>query len=87
MRPMNGLILWLSLGLLAGAVAKLLPGPQLGWLVALLTGLGGGLAGGLLATALGMGGVAELDLRSGVIAFLFAAMSVLFLQILQALRK
>ena len=84
---MNGLILWSALGLLAGAAAKLLPGPPLGWAGALLTGLGGGLAGGLLATALGMGGIAELDLRSGVVAFLFAAMSVLFLQILQAWRR
>jgi uncharacterized membrane protein YeaQ/YmgE (transglycosylase-associated protein family) len=84
---MNGLILWLALGLLAGAIDKLLPGPPLSWPASLLTGLGGGLAGGLLATALGMGGIAELDLRSGVVSFLFASMSVLFLQILEAWRR
>ena len=84
---MNGLILWLAIGLVAATTAKLLPGPPLGWTAALLTGLAGGLAGGLLATALGMGGIAEVDLRSGVVAFLFAAMSVLFLQIFQAWRR
>lgn len=84
---MNGLILWSVAGLAAGTAGRLLPGPALGWPRTLLTGLGGGLAGGLLATALGMGGIAELDPRAGVLALLSAALWVLFLHLFAAWRR
>lgn len=51
------IIAWLILGLLAGAIARLLlPGKQgSGWLGALITGLLGAIVGGWIATALGVG--------------------------------
>jgi hypothetical protein len=84
---MNGLILWSIAGLIAATATRLLPGPTLSWPRALITGLIGGLAGGLLATALGMGGVAESDPRAGVLALLLGALSVLFLHIFLAWRR
>ena len=84
---MNGLILWSVAGLVAGAAGRLLPGPAPGWPRTLLTGLGGGLGGGVLATALGMGGLAELDPRAGVLALLSAALWVLCLHLLVAWRR
>jgi uncharacterized membrane protein YeaQ/YmgE (transglycosylase-associated protein family) len=84
---MNGLVLWSVAGLIAGIASRLLPGPALGWPRSLLTGLGGGLVGGLLATSLGMGGIAELDPRAGTLALLVAALSILFLHLFVAWRR
>jgi uncharacterized membrane protein YeaQ/YmgE (transglycosylase-associated protein family) len=84
---MNGLILWSVAGLIAAAASRLLPGPAPGWPGTLLAGLGGGLAGGLLATALGIGGIAELDPRAGTLALLSAILSVLFLHLFAAWRR
>ena len=84
---MTGLVLWLAAGAVAGLGGKLvLPGPPLGWPAALLTGLLGGVAGGGLATVLDMGGIAELDLRAGVLALLTAILLVLLLQLTRATR-
>ncbi|MDY6055911.1 GlsB/YeaQ/YmgE family stress response membrane protein [Micrococcus sp.] len=49
-----GFIAWIILGLIAGAIARLiLPGEQgSGWIGALLTGLLGALLGGWIASAL-----------------------------------
>ena len=74
-----GLFSWLAIGLLAGALAKLgLPGkPPMSWAGALLVGIWGAFLGGLLATALGFGGLVSLDLRSIVTAALAAIFSLL----------
>lgn len=49
-----GIIAWLILGLIAGAIARLiLPGKQgTGWIGALITGVVGGLLGGWIAGAI-----------------------------------
>lgn len=68
-----GIIGWIVLGLIAGAIAKaILPGRQGGgWLITLLLGVVGALLGGFLASAIfgvAMGGF--FDIRTWVIAIL-----------------
>lgn len=68
-----GLIAWVVLGLIAGAIAKMLmPGRDPGGcIVTILIGIVGALLGGFLSTALGFGGLTgDLDWRSLVIAVL-----------------
>lgn len=74
-----GLISWLLIGAIGGVLARqFLPGrPQLGWLGAFGAGLAGALAGGLLATYLGFGGVAAYDARAFVAAALTAMLALL----------
>ncbi len=69
-----GLLSWLAIGLIAGlSASRMLPGePRLGWAPAIGAGLGGAIAGGLLATVLGFGGMAAYDPRSLVTATLAA---------------
>ena len=54
-----GIIGWIVLGLLAGAIAKaIMPGNQGGgWLATLVLGVVGALLGGFVASALGLGGL------------------------------
>lgn len=77
-----GLLSWILVGTAAGLLAsRLLPGePRLGMVLAAITGLIGALAGGLLATALGFGGIAAYDLRSLVTATLGASLACLALR-------
>ena len=79
MPPLTGLFSWLTIGLIAGISSRqMLPGdPPMGWGLALGVGLGGALAGGLLATALGFGGLAAYDVRSLVTATLGTVLSLL----------
>ena len=68
-----GIIGWIILGLIAGAIAKaILPGTQGGgWLITLVLGVVGALLGGFLASALfgiPMGGFFEI--RTWIIAIL-----------------
>lgn len=70
-----GLIAWIILGLIAGAVAKwIMPGPDPGGcIVTILIGVVGALLGGYLSTLLGFGGLTgALDWRSLIIAILGA---------------
>ena len=66
-----GILAWIVLGLVAGALAKfIMPGRQGGGLI-LTIGLGvvGAIVGGFLGTSVfGFGGVSGFDLRSLVIA-------------------
>ncbi len=64
------ILAWLAFGLVAGAVAKwIVPGRDPGGvLVTLVLGVSGALAGGFVATALGIGSVEGFDLRSFAIA-------------------
>ncbi len=77
-----GLLSWLAIGWIAGLSARrMLPGePTMGWAPATGTGLGGALAGGLLATALGFGGMAAYDARSLVTAALTAVIALLLVR-------
>lgn len=68
-----GIIGWIILGLIAGAIAKaILPGSQGGgWLVTLILGVVGAVLGGFLASAIfgvAMGGF--FDIRTWIIAIL-----------------
>ncbi len=74
-----GLLSWLAIGLIAGISAgSMLPAePRLGWALTTGAGLGGALAGGLLATALGFGGMVAYDVRSLATATLSAVVCLL----------
>ncbi|MES1943168.1 transglycosylase [Salinisphaera sp. PC39] len=65
-----GIISWIVLGLIAGALAKwLMPGKDPGGiLVTILIGIAGALVGGFIASLLGIGGVSGFSLGSIVIA-------------------
>lgn len=67
-----GLFSWIFLGLLVGlSAAYFLPGrPKLSAGSGALIGILGALAGGLLSTALGFGGLATYDLRALTVALL-----------------
>ena len=69
-----GIIAWIILGLIAGAVAKLLmPGKDPGGIiVTIVIGILGAVLGGFISTALGMGTVSGFNLGSFVIAILGA---------------
>ena len=65
-----GIFVWIVLGLIAGVVAKwVMPGRDAGGIiVTMLLGIGGALFGGMLAAALGFGGVSGFDIRSLLVA-------------------
>ncbi len=65
-----GILSWIVLGLVAGAIAKLLmPGRDPGGcILTMVLGIIGAVVGGLIGTALGVGTVSGFDLRSLVIA-------------------
>ncbi len=67
-----GILSWIVLGLIAGALAKfLMPGQDPGGcVITVIIGIVGALLGGFLATQLGYGGISGFDLRSFVIAIL-----------------
>ncbi len=69
---MTGLFVWLVIGCLVGALHRWLPGNRPSWSTALAGGALGALLGGLLATVLGIGGLAVFDPRSAIVAFLAA---------------
>ena len=86
MNEAMGLFSWIFMGLLAGALGKLLlPGKDPGGCV-LTVGIGvvGALIGGFLATQLGFGGISGFDLRSLATA---TAGAVVFLLILRLFKK
>lgn len=68
------IIVWIVLGLVAGALAKfIMPGRDPGGIiVTILIGIAGALIGGFISARLGFGSVDGFDLRSIVIAVLGA---------------
>lgn len=80
-----GLFSWLLAGLALGLVARLvLPGrPRLGRAAACLAGIWGAFLGGVLATALGFGGLVSFDARSVVTAALAAVVFLLLVRTVQ----
>ena len=56
-----GFISWIVLGLIAGALAKLLmPGKDGGgWIITMVLGIAGAFVGGYLGSMLGLGGAAD----------------------------
>ncbi len=65
-----GILTWIIVGLVAGALAKLiLPGDDPGGIiVTILIGIAGAIVGGLIASALGLGGVDGFNIGSLLIA-------------------
>jgi uncharacterized membrane protein YeaQ/YmgE (transglycosylase-associated protein family) len=84
-----GLISWIVMGLVAGALAKfLLPGKDPGGcIMTILIGVVGAVAGGYLATRLGYGGISGFDLRSLGIAVVGAFLCLLVLRMLGGGRR
>jgi uncharacterized membrane protein YeaQ/YmgE (transglycosylase-associated protein family) len=66
------LLWWALIGLLIGALARLLiPGRQaIGWLATALVGIGGALLGGIVADALDVGGLVQFLIAVAVAALL-----------------
>jgi len=81
-----GLVYWILMGLVAGAVAKLItPGKDPGGcIITILIGIAGAVIGGFLATLLGFGGLTGFDFRSLVIAILGA---VILLAVYRAMKR
>lgn len=75
-----GVLSWCGVGLLLALVLRLLaPWRGRSWWSALAVGLAGALGGGLLATALGFGGLVGFDPRALSTAALGALLSLLLL--------
>jgi uncharacterized membrane protein YeaQ/YmgE (transglycosylase-associated protein family) len=66
------LVWWVIVGLVIGALARLvLPGRQpLGWLATALYGIGGALLGGIIAEAIGVGNIVQFLIAIAVAALL-----------------
>ena len=81
-----GLLSWILMGLLAGALARfLLPGRDaLGCITTILVGIVGAVVGGFVATKLGFGGFQGFDIYSLVIATIGAF---LFLLVMRLFRR
>jgi uncharacterized membrane protein YeaQ/YmgE (transglycosylase-associated protein family) len=83
---MIGLASWIAIGLVTGLATRfLLPGPA-SWAAAMAASVLGALAGGVAATALGMGGTAELDPRALVISLLSALLCAVVAQLVRVVR-
>jgi uncharacterized membrane protein YeaQ/YmgE (transglycosylase-associated protein family) len=81
-----GIISWIFLGLVAGALAKfIMPGKDPGGiLVTILIGIAGGILGGYLGTFIGLGKIESFDLGGILIATIG---SVLLIIIYRMIRK
>jgi len=80
---MMGLISWILMGLLAGALARFLtPGDdRMGCFFTILTGVVGAVVGGVVATLLGFGGFRGFDLYSLIVATLGAVVFLLIVKL------
>lgn len=74
-----GIISWIVLGLIAGALAKwLMPGKDGGgWIITMVLGIAGAFVGGFIGSFLGMGAVGGLNLGS-IVTATFGAFILLF---------
>lgn len=65
-----GILSWIILGLIAGALAKfIMPGNQSsGWIITIVLGIVGAVVGGYIGTALGWGDVNGFNFRSILVA-------------------
>lgn len=81
-----GILSWIVLGLIAGALAKfIVPGKDPGGiLVTILIGIAGGFVGGFLGTFVGLGTIKSLDLGGILIA---TAGAILLLIVYRLVRK
>lgn len=77
-----GLISWIVVGLIAGAIAGRVTNQQMGCATKVAVGVIGALIGGALARLANLGGIGRFGLRSMLIA---AVGAVVFLLVLEAL--
>lgn len=65
-----GILSWIVMGLIAGAIAKfVMPGDDPGgFIMTIVLGIVGALVGGFIATALGLGDVSGFNIRTLLIA-------------------
>lgn len=61
-----GILLWLLMGLLAGALARfVMPGTQsMGWIMTIIVGIVGAFIGGFVASQIGIGGMSGFNIPS-----------------------
>lgn len=80
-----GILTWIVLGLIAGALAKLImPGKDPGGcIITIVIGIVGALLGGLIATWLGYGGVQEFNLYSVIVATVGAILLLLIYRLIK----
>jgi uncharacterized membrane protein YeaQ/YmgE (transglycosylase-associated protein family) len=85
---MMGLISWILMGLLAGALARFLtPGEEgIGCFLTILTGIVGAVLGGFGATLLGFGGFRGFDIYSLIVATLGAIVCLFVLKLFRTAR-
>ena len=81
-----GILTWIVLGLIAGALAKLvMPGKDPGGcIITVVIGIVGALLGGFLATLLGYGGVQEFNLYSVIVATVGAVLLLLIYRMVKS---
>ena len=81
-----GILTWIVLGLVAGALAKfIMPGRDPGGIiVTIILGIVGAVVGGFIGTLLGFGDISGFDIRSIVIAVIGA---IVLLAIYRAVRR
>jgi uncharacterized membrane protein YeaQ/YmgE (transglycosylase-associated protein family) len=84
-----GILAWILLGLIAGAIAELVVGGPggfgpIGLIITIVVGIVGAFIGGFIGSQLGWGTVSEFDVRSVGLAILGA---IIFLIILRAVRS
>jgi uncharacterized membrane protein YeaQ/YmgE (transglycosylase-associated protein family) len=86
---MMGLISWIAMGLLAGALARfLMPGDDsMGCFWTLITGIVGAFVGGFIATLLGFGGFRAFDLYSLIVATLGAVVLLMVARLFRGSRR
>lgn len=84
-----GIISWIFLGLIAGALAKfILPGKDPGgFFVTILIGIVGGILGGFLGTFIGLGQIASFDLGGIIIATVGAIILLVIYRIIKKSRS
>jgi uncharacterized membrane protein YeaQ/YmgE (transglycosylase-associated protein family) len=84
---MTGLLVWIVLGLIAGAIASFVVGGGFGLLGTIVLGIVGAVVGGYLARALGVGTVDGLDIPSIVFATIGAIIVILIARALSGRRR
>lgn len=84
-----GIIAWIFLGLVAGALAKfIMPGKDPGgFLVTIVIGVLGGVIGGFLGTFIGLGKIESFDLGGILIATVGAIVLLLLYRLFQKTKK
>ena len=82
-----GLLSWIVVGLLAGAIAGRVTHHRLGCLAKIVVGVVGAQIGGALARAAGLGGITTFGLRTVLLAALGATILLAVLEAIEGRRR